>query len=272
MSRIAPTFASIRNRRRGNPTQPGLVAYVTVGYPSVDATLQIVPALIQGGADLVELGVPFSDPLADGATVQRSTLHALEQGVTVATCLETASALRSAGVQAPLIFMGYLNPFLSYGLDRFFQDAAAAGVDGLIAVDATIDEADEISEGARGVDLDLIQLVAPTTSDERLQRLLPSATGFVYCVSVAGTTGARGELPESLPRLVARVKRFTDIPVAVGFGVSKREHVASIGRLCEAAVIGSALVNVIERSPSEQLVQRVRHYVEEVTGRGGRPG
>lgn len=266
MSRIQQTFAALR--RRG---ETGLVAYVTVGHPSVAATLQIVPALIAGGADIVELGVPFSDPLADGATVQRSTLHALQQGVTVATCLETAQSLRSAGLEAPLLFMGYLNPFLSYGLERFFADAQAAGIDGLIAVDATVDEADEVAEGAEDADIDLIQMVAPTTSEDRLRSLLPRATGFVYCVSVAGTTGARGELPSSLPDLVANVKRYTDIPVAVGFGVSKREHVASIGRLCEAAVIGSALVDVIERSPPEQLIRRVREYVEEVTGRAGHP-
>jgi tryptophan synthase alpha chain len=267
MNRIAYAFQTIRLRGT-----PGLITYVTVGYPTVDATLEIVPALIAGGADLIELGVPFSDPLADGATIQRSTLHALDQGVTVRTCLQTVETLRNRGTVAPIILMGYLNPFLSYGLDRFFADAVSAGVDGLIAVDATLDEAVELSAAATGSDIDLIQLIAPTTSDERLRRLLPNATGFVYCVSVAGTTGARGDLPTTLPALVARVKQVTNLPVAVGFGVSRREHVASIGRLCEAAVIGSALVDVIERSPSGDVVNQVREYVEEVTGRGGVPG
>jgi len=252
--------------------RPGLIAYLTLGYPSVDATLELVPAAIEGGADLVELGIPFSDPLADGATIQRSTLHALEQGVTVATCIETAQALRSHGVTAPLVFMSYLNPLLAYGLDRFFVDAEHAGVDGLIAIDATLDEAEDLTSAAAGTNLDLIQLVAPTTSDERMARLLSRASGFVYCVSVAGTTGARGDLPATLPQLVARVKRHTTLPVAVGFGISKAEHVASIGRLCEAAVIGSALVDVIEHSPPDQLVRRVREYVEEVTGRAGNSG
>jgi tryptophan synthase alpha chain len=264
MSRIPAAFAAIRERAR-----PGLIPYLTVGYPSVAATLELVPALVEGGADLIELGVPFSDPLADGTTIQRSTFHALQQGVTLSTCLDVVATLRSRGVGVPLVLMGYLNPFLAYGLDRFFADAETAGVDGLIAVDATLDVADELTEAALGSPIDLIQLVAPTTTDERLRRLLPAATGFVYCVSVAGTTGARGDLPPSLPELVARVKRFTQLPVAVGFGVSKPEHVASIGRLCEAAVIGSALVEVIEHSPPERLVRRVRDYVEEITGRAG---
>jgi tryptophan synthase alpha chain len=264
MNRIAAAFESIHSRGT-----PGLITYTTVGYPSVEATIKIVAAMISGGADLIELGVPFSDPLADGATVQRATLHALSQGVTVRTCIETVETLRSRGAGVPLVLMGYINPLLSYGLGRFFADAASVGVDGLIAVDATLDEAEELGEAAAGSGIDLIQLVAPTTSDARLRQLLPGASGFIYCVSVAGTTGARGELPASLPALVARVKQMTNLPVAVGFGVSKREHVASIGRLCEAAVIGSALVDVIERSSPDDLVNQVREYVEEVTGRGG---
>jgi tryptophan synthase alpha chain len=262
MTRIAKTF---ENLKRAGST--GLIAYVTAGYPSIADTLRIVPAFISGGADIIELGVPFSDPLADGATVQRSTQHALEQGVSLSTCLQVTADLRVAGASAPIVLMGYMNPYLKYGLKRFFQNAQAAGVDGVIAVDATLDEAEELTEAANGIDIDLIQLVAPTTGDERLERLLKSATGFVYCVSVAGTTGARGELPASLPDLVARVKRHTNLPVAVGFGVSKREHVASIGRLCEAAVIGSALVDVIESGPPDQLTVRVREYLEDVTGR-----
>src|SRR6266567_4636440 len=262
MTRIARTFAEIRARKRA-----GLVAYLTVGYPSVEQTLQLIPAILEGGADIIELGVPFSDPLADGATIQRSTQHALELGVSLATCVEVAAKLRRERVAAPLILMGYMNPFLRYGLARLLADAVSAGVDGLIAVDATLDEADELREASAGVNIDLIQLVAPTTSDERLGRLLKNASGFVYCVSVAGTTGARGELPATLPQLVARVKLHTELPVAVGFGVSKREHVASIGRLCEAAVVGSALVDVIESAPPDQLISCVKGYVEDITGR-----
>ena len=262
MSRIAQTFAEIRRRGR-----PGLVAFVTVGSPDVATTLELVPALLEGGADIVELGVPFSDPIGEGPTIQRSSYHALQQGVTVGTCIEVAAQLRSGGIEAPLVLMGYLNPLLSYGPSRFYADAAAAAIDGLIVLDATADEAAEIHADAAAAGLDPIQLVAPTTTDERLARLLPHASGFVYCVSVTGVTGARGELSPSLPALVARVRRHTDLPIAVGFGVSKAEHVASIGQLCEAAVIGSAIVDVIEQAPPGECVRRVRAYVEEVTGR-----
>jgi tryptophan synthase alpha chain len=262
MSRIAETFAEIR--RRGTP---GLVAYVMAGFPDIDTTLQIVPALIEGGADIIELGFPFSDPVAEGPTIQRSSFHALQQGVTLGACIDLVARLRREGVVAPLVLMGYLNPLLSYGPARFYADAAAAGVDGLIVVDATVDEAEEIHAAAAAVGLDPIQLIAPTTTDERLERLLPGASGFIYCVSVTGVTGARGELSAALPELVARVRRRTDLPIAVGFGVSKREHVASIGQLCEAAVIGSAIVDVIDHAPPGECVTRVREYVEEVTGR-----
>ena len=262
MSRIAETFAAIRRRGR-----TGLVTFVTVGFPDVAATLAIVPALIEGGADIIELGFPFSDPIGEGPTIQRSSYHALQQGVTLAASIEVAAQLRRTGVGAPLVLMGYLNPLLSYGPQRFYADAAAAGIDGLIVVDATVDEAAEVHAEAAGAGLDPIQLVAPTTTDERLARLLPTASGFVYCVSVSGVTGARGHLSPALPALVARVRRHTDLPIAVGFGVSTAEHVASIGQLCEAAVIGSAIVDVIERAPPGECVRRVREYVEEVTGR-----
>ncbi|MGI8554658.1 MAG: tryptophan synthase subunit alpha [Dehalococcoidia bacterium] len=262
MSRLAETFA---NLRRDNRT--GLIAYVTMGFPDVPATHAIVTALVEGGADVIELGVPFSDPLADGATIQRSTYHALQQGVTLATCLQVTAGLRRAGVVAPIVFMGYYNPLLAYGLGAFFPDAAAAGVDGLIVVDSPIDEADGLREEASKAGIDLIQMIAPTTSEDRIAALLSNASGFVYCVSIAGTTGARGALPETLPDFIARVRRHTKLPIAVGFGVSRFEHVASIGRLCEAAAIGSAIVDVIERAQPGEYAAKVREYVEEVTGR-----
>ena len=262
MSRIDGAFAKIRSEKR-----TGLVAYVTVGFPDLDATLEIVPALFTGGADVVELGVPFSDPLADGATVQRSTHRALEQGITLRICLETTLRLRNSGVDGPLVFMSYLNPLLAYGMERFFRDAQRASLDGLILVDTPLEEAEEIRKEARAAGIDLIQLIAPTTPEERVSRMVRSATGFVYCVSVAGTTGARDDLPPELPELVARIRRHTGLPIAVGFGVSRAEHVASIGQVCEAAVIGSAIVDLIEQTPASERLDKVRRYVEEVTGR-----
>jgi tryptophan synthase alpha chain len=262
MNRITASFDRMRSEGR-----TGLVAYITVGFPDVAATLELVPALVAGGADVVELGVPFSDPLADGATIQRSTYRALEQGVTVCTCLDVVSTLRQRGVTVPLVFMSYLNPLLAHGLDRFFTDAQAVELDGLILIDVPLEEGGEIRELARAANIDVIQLIAPTTPEDRVEQLLHDATGFVYCVSVAGTTGARTELPPELPQLIARLRRHTSLPIAVGFGVSRPEHVASIGKVCEAAVIGSAIVDLIERTPADEREHKVRDYVEEVTGR-----
>lgn len=262
MSRIPAAFARLKAEQR-----TGLVAFTTVGYPDVDTTVEIVEALVAGGADLVELGVPFSDPLADGTTVQRAGWHALEQGVTPWTCLDVARRLRGRGLAVPLLLMGYYNPWLAVGLPRFIAEAAKSGVDGLIAVDLPPEEADELLVECRRHELDLVFLVAPTSTDARLEAVARLASGFVYCVSVTGTTGARREMAAELPAFIARVRRHTDLPLAVGFGVSRPEHVARIGQLCEAAVIGSAIIDTIDAAPPEERSQKVRGYVEVVTGR-----
>src|SRR5579871_2474195 len=262
MSRIAATFERLRAEGR-----TGLLAFVTVGYPSLDSTVDLVEALATGGADLIELGVPFSDPLADGATVQRAGWRALEQGVSPWDCLEVAKRLRERGLTQPLLLMGYSNPWLAAGLDQFAQRAAAAGVDGFIVVDLPPEEAGEFLAVTRPLGLDLVFLVAPTSSAERLAAVSKAASGFVYCVSVAGTTGARNELPAELPAFIARVREQISLPLAVGFGVSRPEHVARIGQLCEAAVIGSAIIEQIDNAAPHERVDRVREYVEAVTGR-----
>jgi tryptophan synthase alpha chain len=262
MSRIPATFARLRAERR-----TGLVAYLTTGYPSLAETPALVRALVDGGADLIELGVPFSDPLADGTTVQRATHAAVEAGVTLADVLAVCGTLREHGLETPLIAMTYLNPILSYGLARFAEDAAKNGLDGVIPVDVPPEEGEPLKAALAAHALDIIYLVAPTSSDARVARVAEAASGFVYCVSVAGTTGARSALPEDLPTFIARVRRHTELPLAVGFGVSRPEHVASIGQLCEAAVIGSAIIDVIDQAPPEQRVERLRAYVEVVTGR-----
>ncbi|KKL59477.1 hypothetical protein LCGC14_2214970 [marine sediment metagenome] len=262
MSRIADTFARLRAERR-----TGLIAFLTVGYPGVEDTLSLVPALIEGGADIVELGVPFSDPLAEGPTIQRSSHHALLQGVTPGVCLEVAGKLRAQGVTAPLIFMGYYNPLLAYGLDAFCRDAAAAGADGLIAVDLPPEESHPLRDACRRNGLDLIYLLAPTSTEERIELVAGLASGFVYCVSVTGVTGAREELPRRLSPFVNRVRARTPLPVAVGFGISKPKHFRAVGRIAEAAVIGSAIVDVIDRSDPSETVGKVKRYAEVVTGR-----
>ena len=262
MSRIPAAFARMKAERR-----TGLIAFITVGYPNVDATVELAEALVAGGADLIELGVPFSDPLADGATIQRAGWLALEQGVTPWTCIDVARRLRDRGVEVPLLLMGYYNPSLASGLDTFAARAAEAGIDGLICIDLPPEEADELSAVCRPRGIDLVFLVAPTTTDQRLSSIAKAASGFVYCVSVAGTTGARGDLPRELPAFIKRVRQHTDLPLAVGFGISKPEHVAQIGQLCEAAVIGSAIIDQIDAAAPGECSEKVRGYVEVVTGR-----
>ena len=262
MSRIAETFAALRARRR-----TGLVAFLTVGYPSVEETLRLVPALIEGGADVIELGVPFSDPLAEGPTIQRSSHHALEQGVTPAACLDVVAGLRAQGVEAPIVLMGYYNPLLSYGLEEFCRDAAAAGADGIIAVDLPPEESHPLRDACRQHGIDLIYLLAPTSTDGRIELVAGLASGFVYCVSVTGVTGAREELPAGLSAFVNRVRARTPLPVAVGFGISKPKHFRAVARIADAAVIGSAIIDEIDRSDPSERVGKVKRYAEVVTGR-----
>jgi tryptophan synthase alpha chain len=262
VSRLAETFARLRREGR-----TGLVAYLVAGFPDPAATPALVRALVEGGADVVELGVPFSDPLADGATIQRAAHVAVTHGVTVADVLAMCRRLRDDSLTVPLVTMSYLNPVLAYGIERFAADAAAAGLDGLIAVDVPPEEGEPLRGALAARGLDLIYLVAPTSSEARIAAVAARASGFIYCVSVAGTTGARDALPEDLPAFIARVRRHTDLPLAVGFGVSRPEHIAQIGQLCEAAVIGSALIDLIEAAPPEQRAGKLRAYVATVTGR-----
>lgn len=262
MSRIAEAFAGLRARRR-----TGLVAFLTVGYPSVEETLRLVPALIEGGADVIELGVPFSDPLAEGPTIQRSSHHALERGVTPAVCLDVVAGLRAQGVEAPIVLMGYYNPLLSYGLEEFCRDAAAAGADGIIVVDLPPEESHPLRDACRRRGLDLVYLLAPTSTDGRIELVAGLASGFVYCVSVTGVTGAREELPAGLSAFVNRVRARTPLPVAVGFGISKPKHFRAVARIADAAVIGSAIIDEIDRSDPSERVGKVKRYAEVVTGR-----
>ena len=262
MSRLRGMFERLRAEGR-----TGLIAYVTAGYPRPDATVEIVQALLEGGADAIELGLPFSDPLADGATIQRSTFAALQGGMTPPDVLAATAELRQRDVTAPLLVMGYVNPLYTYGLDRFGADAAAAGLDGLICVDLPPEEAEPIHAVCRANGMDLIFLLAPTSTDERIARVAKLASGFIYCVSVTGTTGARAGVSEELPEFIARVRRHSDLPLAVGFGVSRPEHIARIGQLCEAAVIGSAIIEAIDHAEPGQEAESVRRYVEVVTGR-----
>ncbi|MBI2861972.1 MAG: tryptophan synthase subunit alpha [Chloroflexi bacterium] len=256
MSRIAQRFATLRAAKR-----PALIPFLTIGYPDLDTTVGLAPGLAAGGADLIELGIPFSDPLADGATIQRASFRALEQGVTVASSLATAAKIRRT-VDIPLCLMAYYNPIYRFGPDRFCAAASEAGVDGLIVVDLPPEEAEELEKAAIARELDVILLATPTSTEERIQRICSKASGFVYCVSVAGVTGARDELPAGLAEFVQRVRQRATTPVVVGFGISKPKHFSAVARIADGAVVGSALIDLIEHLPYEQRPEGAREFLQ----------
>ena len=224
---------------------PRVIPYVTVGYPTVAATLEIVPALEEAGAVAIELGVPFSDPLADGPTIQRASFEALRGGVTLARCLEVSRALRERGVTLPIVLMGYYNPLLAYGLERVARDASEAGVDGFIVPDLPMEEAGPFLRACAPHTLAFIPLLAPTSTEERIVEACRIGRGFIYCVNLLGVTGARRDLPTEAASLVETVRRHTRLPVAVGFGVSTAEHLRALSGLADVVVVGSALLDAI---------------------------
>lgn len=256
-SRIAETFERLRSRG-----VIGIIPYLTVGFPERESTLEIVPALVEGGAAAIELGIPFSDPLADGATIQRSSQVALANGVTVRFCLETAAALRQLGVDVPLIFMGYFNPLLQFGLERFVSSCAEIGVDGLIVPDLPPIESDELAGLCRQYGRDLIFMVAPTSTDAHILEVARQASGFLYCVSLTGVTGARDRLDEGVGAFLARVRRYTDLPLALGFGIARPEHVREAAALADAVVVGSALIDRIGQARPDRQAEAARSFIE----------
>ena len=261
-NRIAEMFERTRAERR-----PAVIVFAPAGWPEPDATADIIEAAVAGGADAFELGLPFSDPLADGVVNQEAYQQALAQGVTTETVLAAAREVRARGVRAPLLVMGYFNPVLAYGVSRFVRDAAAAGIDGLIIVDLPPGEAAELEGPARDAGIDLVFLLAPTSTPERIRAVADHASGFIYCVSVTGVTGARDELPEELAGFIGRVRAATDLPLAVGFGISARRHVEAVGAIADGAVIGSAFVRTIADGPAAERAERIRHFLGEITGR-----
>jgi len=227
----------------------GLVAYVTAGDPTLEATERIVLSLAEAGADVVELGVPFSDPIADGPTIQRASDRALRSGTTLAGVLGLIQTLRRK-TEVPLVLFGYFNPVLQMGVEKFADTAARAGADGVLITDLTPEEAGQYRQTVQARGLDTIFLAAPTSTDVRLERIAGSSSGFLYLISRTGVTGARETLPEDLPALVRRARGVTSLPIAVGFGISLPGHVSILGGLADAAVVGSALVEDIERAAS----------------------
>ena len=242
--------------------KPGLVVYLTAGDPSLAATLAIALAAIDAGADVVELGVPFSDPLADGPVIQRASERAVARGTRLQDVLKLAKEIRVMRSAAGLVIFSYLNPILRYGLHQFADAAAVAGVDGVLVTDLIVEEADEyLGEMAR-VGLAPIFLAAPTSPDERLQAIATHSKGFVYAISRVGITGTQQSLTSDAASLVERIRRYAKLPVAVGFGISNAEHVAQVAEFADAAVVGSAIVELIERSTAETAPGAVARFIK----------
>ena len=244
---------------------PGLVAYVTCGDPDLITTREIVMAAIEAGADVSELGVPFSDPVADGPVIQRASERALKNGTSLAQVLTLAAEIRQRAQSTGLVVFSYLNPILRMGVQKFCSVARHAGVDGVLVTDLPVEEAGEYLLAVRACDLSPIFLAAPTSPDARLKRIAEASRGFVYAVSRTGVTGARQQLNDDAQKLVRRLRRFTKLPIAVGFGISNAEQFAEVGEFADAVVVGSAIVDTIERNRGREA-EAVGEFVGKLTG------
>jgi len=259
LSRIASVFSQ--------PTHKALIPYITVGYPSIETIMRVVPLLARGGADIVELGIPFSDPLADGATIQKASFHALQNGVTPELCLEIARRL-SQEVEIPLVFMTYFNPVFSYGLEEFCAACSKSGVDGLIIPDLPPEEGTALEAITRKQGLDLIYLLAPTSTEERIRLVAGRSRGFIYLVSVSGVTGARDSLPLDLEAFVARVRKVAKQPLCVGFGISTPEQAKQVARVADGVIVGSRIIQLMEAEDNlisvGNFIKELRHTLDEL--------
>lgn len=243
LQHIADAFSAARTEGRA-----ALMPYCTLGYPRPELSAAIIEAMAQAGADLIELGTPFSDPLADGPTIQRSTQVALEQGTTLAGCLSIVRELRRKGIALPFLLMGYVNPILAYGIERFVTEATSSGADGLIIPDLPLEESEIIENACRSAGLALIYLIPPTAPAERIAEIAEHSSGFIYLVSLTGVTGARQALPADLAEFILRVRQVTALPLAVGFGISNAAQAEAVGQLADGVIVGSALIDAIGKA------------------------
>ena len=260
-SRIDKVFKNL-----GKKGHCALIPFVTAGDPDVDATIKLVVKMAEKGADIIELGLAFSDPLADGPTIQAASFRALQAGMNPKLFFELVREIRRA-TDIPLVLMGYYNPVLKYGLEDFAKDARSAGIDGTIIPDLPLEEAEEWMKITRNNNLDNILLVAPNTPENRVKRIVRASKGFIYYVSVLGITGARTELPKELSQGLKRVKGLTKKPVAVGFGISKPEQVKGLSKVCDGIIVGSAIVKMFEQELEkglDQAVEKVGSFVQEL--------
>ena len=244
MSQIAETFANLKRENRR-----GFIPFITAGDPNLETTRDLILELDRAGATVVELGVPFSDPMADGPVIQRASERALQHGFSLTEILQTIAAARKR-TRVPIVLFSYFNPLLQFGIEKLAREAEHAGVDGILATDLAPEEAGRFAVMLRAHEIDMIFLVAPTSTDERLRMIAERASGFIYAVSRKGVTGAQAEMSVEAEKLVSRVRQFSDLPVAVGFGISKPDQVADVWRYADAAVVGSAIVGEIEQAQS----------------------
>lgn len=253
MSRIDERFAKLRESGEG-----ALICFVTAGDPDIETTREVVLELEKAGADIVEIGIPFSDPIADGPSIQAASVRALEKGTNVPAIIELVKSIRRDS-QLPLILMTYYNPILRYGLERFATDIAAAGADGVIITDLTPEESGNWRAFADKTGINTVMLLAPTSTDERVERVASLASGFVYCVSRTGVTGASPTMAQGVENLVARIRAHTDKPLAVGFGISTPEHVREVCQFADGAVVGSLLVNLVSTKAGDPTLLKEVH-------------
>lgn len=237
-----------------------LIPYLTGGFPQPEGFADLGVAILEAGADALEIGIPFSDPLLDGPSIQRSQQRALDAGVTPAQCLELAAQIHDRS-DKPLLFMGAYNPIFAFGVDRFCREAASAGVSGLIVPDVPFEEQGDLRSAAGSNNLHLIQLVAPTSTPERLSRVCAEASGFIYCISVAGVTGARSGVADTARPLVEAVRRCTDVPVAVGFGIAGPDQARAVASFANGVIVGSALINVIADAPNGEHIEKAQEFI-----------
>lgn len=265
MGRIEHAFS--RLKREG---KPGFIPFITAGDPDLDTTFELLLELANSGAGIIELGVPFSDPMADGPVIQRASERALKHGFGLPEIFATTAKARRT-IDTPLVLFSYFNPLLQYGIDKLARDASRAGIDGILVTDLSPEEAGEFAAALKLHDLDMVFLVAPTSTDARLRMIAAHASGFVYAVARTGVTGARQNLSDEAELLVARVRRFSSLPVAVGFGISRAEQVEKTLAFADAAVVGSAIVAQIEKlAASSNLVQETGAFVRSLIPAGAK--
>lgn len=257
MSRIKDTFIKLKQRNEG-----ALIPYIPVGYPDTECSEDLIRTICESGADILELGVPYADPLADGPTIQEAGAQALTNGANLYTCINVVRKLRHEGLETPIVLMGYCNSFLAYGLNQLAIDASEAGIDGFIIPDLPSTMSNSWVEVFRPFELDLIFFLAPTTTEERALSVVQKGSGFLYCISVNGVTGERKNISGELPSFLKHASNITDLPLCVGFGISTPEHVSEVNEYADGVIVGSALINVIKNSKPEQIEEEVMKYIQ----------